>query len=97
MEESWIRYEDIEEKRCGYFVVYSPVFTGQDFAMLKIHIYEQELVSEIKRIAEHELGIWAKRYAAPVMVVVKTLLKLIGEPKTLWVTIFCLVMLLIMM
>ncbi len=71
MKESWIRYEDIEEKRQGYFVIYSPVFTGQDFAMLKIHIYEQELVSEIKRIAEHELSIWATRYATPVMVIVK--------------------------
>ncbi|HAS6997852.1 TPA: hypothetical protein I7280_23800 [Vibrio parahaemolyticus] len=71
MRESWVRYDDIEEKRQGYFVVYRPVFTGEDHAMLKIHIYEPELVSEIKTIAEHELGVWAKRYATPIMVIVK--------------------------
>ncbi|EHH0850237.1 hypothetical protein J7G25_004541, partial [Vibrio vulnificus] len=73
MRESWVRYDNIEEKRQGYFVEYRPVFTGDKQAMLIIHIYDSELVSEIKTIAEHELGVWAKRYATPIMVMVKNL------------------------
>ncbi|HDY7790980.1 hypothetical protein ABMY21_21200 [Vibrio vulnificus] len=73
MRESWVRYDNIEEKRQGYFVEYRPVFTGDKQAMLIINIYDPELVSEIKTIAEYELGAWAKRYATPIMVMVKNL------------------------
>lgn len=70
MRDSWVRYEDIEEKRNGYFVVYSPVFTGQDSATLKIYMYEPNIVKEIKEIAEVELKIWVRRYATPLMVII---------------------------
>ncbi|WP_421152720.1 hypothetical protein AAGU50_15600 [Aeromonas dhakensis] len=71
MNENWVRYEDVEETRNGYFVVYSPVFTGQDSATLKINVYESELVGKLKEIAEEELKIWAQRYATPIMVLIK--------------------------
>jgi len=66
----WVRYDDIEEKRDGYYIVYSPVFTGAEFAILKIHIYESSLLSNVKNIAELELSSWAVRYATPIMVMV---------------------------
>jgi hypothetical protein len=70
MRENWIKYEDIEEKRDGYYVEYSPVFTGAEFAILRIHVYELALSSSIKSIAENELKVWALRYATPLMVMV---------------------------
>ncbi|MEI6893551.1 MAG: hypothetical protein V5789_02750 [Colwellia sp.] len=66
----WVRYEDIEEKRDGYYIHYSPVFTDAEFAILKIYIYEPSLLNNVKNIAELELGSWAVRYATPIMVMV---------------------------
>ncbi|WP_088743302.1 hypothetical protein [Cobetia sp. QF-1] len=73
MIKDWVRYNDIEEKREGYYVSYSPVFTGEEFAVLKTHIYKSELVEDAKNIAEMELKCWIKRYPVPVMVLVKNL------------------------
>lgn len=66
----WIRYEDIEEKRDGYYVVYSPVFTGGEFAILKLNVYESELSDQIKAIAEKELEYWALKYKTPIMLMI---------------------------
>ncbi|PSL10930.1 hypothetical protein CLV44_12410 [Marinobacterium halophilum] len=68
-----VRYEDIEEKRTGYYVHYSPVFTDQEFAVLSVHIYTPELVEKSKEIAETELKHWIERYPTPLMVLVKNL------------------------
>lgn len=73
MRENWVRYEDIEEKRNGYYVEYSPVFTEQDFANLVIYIHDQSLNTKIDSIVECELKIWAKKYPTPILTMVKTL------------------------
>ncbi|MEQ6888829.1 hypothetical protein ABE957_09120 [Halomonas sp. CS7] len=73
MIKDWVRYEDIEEKRKGYYVHYSPVFTDQEFSLLTINIYTPELVEKTKEIAEAELKHWIERYPAPLMVLVKNL------------------------
>ena len=73
MRENWVRYEDIEEKRNGYDVEYSPVFTGQDFANLVIYIHDHSLNTQIDSIVECELKIWAKKYPTPILTMVKTL------------------------
>ncbi|UJJ31086.1 hypothetical protein [Halopseudomonas maritima] len=64
----WVRYNAIEEKRDGYYVEYNPVFTGGEFAMLTLHIYEP--LENIKEIAESELEHWALRYATPIMLMI---------------------------
>ncbi|EGQ8137022.1 hypothetical protein MZJ28_001368 [Vibrio parahaemolyticus] len=73
MRENWVRYEDIEEKRNGYYVEYSPVFTGQDFANLVIYIHDRSLNSQIGSIVDCELKVWAKKYPTPILTMVKTL------------------------
>lgn len=66
----WVRYDDIEEKRNGYYVVYSPVFTGQEFAILKLNIYDPKLSNDIKNISESELKYWALKYPTPIMLMI---------------------------
>lgn len=70
MIQPWVRYEEIEEKRAGYYVTYSPVFTGHEFAMLNVCIYEAELLDHIKDIAEKELEYWAFKYRTPIMLMI---------------------------
>jgi len=70
---NWIRYEDIEENRNGYYVNYKPVFTGQEFAILIVNIYEKSLFEEAKEICESELNIWIERFPTPLMVMVKNM------------------------
>lgn len=66
----WVRYEDIEEKRDGYYVAYRPVFPGQEFAIIKLNIYESQLSDDIKSIAEAELEYWALKYHTPIMLMI---------------------------
>jgi len=66
----WVRFEDIEEKRDGYYVVYSPVFTDQEFAILKVNIYNSKLTDSIKSIAESELKYWVSKYPTPIMLMI---------------------------
>jgi hypothetical protein len=66
----WVRYDDIEEKRDEYYVVYSPVFTDQEFAVLIVNIYDTRLSGNIKSIAELELKYWALKYPTPIMLMV---------------------------
>ncbi|WP_289283279.1 hypothetical protein [Methylophaga sp. UBA5088] len=68
MIDDWIRYEDIEEKRTGYYVKYLPVFTGQDSAVLDIYLYDDSLINDAKKICEEELKIWVHRYPTPLQV-----------------------------
>ncbi len=66
----WVKYEKIEEKRNGFYVEYTPVFTGQEFAILKVNIYDKKLSGNIKNIAESELEYWALKYLAPIMLMI---------------------------
>jgi hypothetical protein len=66
----WVKYEKIEEKRNGFYVEYNPVFTGQEFAILSINIYDTKLSGNIKNIAESELEYWALKYPAPIMLMI---------------------------
>ncbi|MFB9867080.1 hypothetical protein [Vreelandella sulfidaeris] len=66
----WVRYDDVEEKREGYYVSYSPVFTDQEFAIVKVYIYDSNLSSKIKNIAESELKYWALKYPTPIMLMI---------------------------
>ncbi|PKG79874.1 hypothetical protein CXF80_17035 [Shewanella sp. Actino-trap-3] len=66
----WIKYEKIEEKRNGFYVEYNPVFTGQEFAILSVNIYDTKLSGNIKNIAESELEYWALKYPAPIMLMI---------------------------
>ncbi|SDG24566.1 hypothetical protein SAMN05216571_10748 [Onishia taeanensis] len=73
MIEPWIRYEDLEEKRDGYYVKYSPVFTGHEFAILKLNVYDSKVADDIKNIAESELAYWALKYHTPIMLMVSNM------------------------
>lgn len=73
MIKNWIRYESIEEKRDGYYVVYSPVFTGREFAILNLNVYESKLSDQIKFIAENELEYWALKYKTPMMLMISNM------------------------
>jgi hypothetical protein len=66
----WVRFDDIEGKRNGYYVVYSPVFTGQEFAILNVNIYDSKLTDNIQKIAELELKYWALKYPTPIMLMI---------------------------
>lgn len=69
MVNDWIRYEGIEEKRYGYYVKYSPVFTGEDSALLEIYLYDDSLINDSPKICEKELKIWGRRYPTPLQVI----------------------------
>jgi hypothetical protein len=66
----WVKYEKIEEKRNGFYVEYNPVFTGQEFAILSVNIYDSKLSGNIKNIAESELEYWALKYPVPIMLMI---------------------------
>lgn len=66
----WVKYDKIEEKRNGFYVEYNPVFTGQEFAILTVNIYDTKLSDNIKNIAESELEYWALKYPAPIMLMI---------------------------
>jgi hypothetical protein len=66
----WVRFEDIEEKRDGFYVEYSPVFTDGEFAIVKVNIYDVNLLDNIKNIAELELKYWALKYPTPIMLMI---------------------------
>jgi hypothetical protein len=66
----WVKYEKIEEKRNGFYVEYNPVFTGQEFAILEVNIYDKKLSDNIKNIAESELEYWALKYPVPIMLMI---------------------------
>ena len=53
----WVRYDDVEEKREGYYVSYSPVFTDEEFAIMKTH---PEIGAEILGEDDSELIALAK-------------------------------------
>ena len=66
----WVKFDDIEEKRDGFYVEYSPVFTDQEFAILRVNIYDAKLSDNIKNIAESELKYWALKYPTPIMLMI---------------------------
>ncbi|MGF1689647.1 hypothetical protein [Photobacterium kagoshimensis] len=75
MIKSWVRYADIEEKRDGYYIEYSPVFTGQEFATLVVYIHDSTLKTQIDTVLESELRVWATKFPTPILAMAKLLVK----------------------
>ena len=67
MIDNWVRFESIEIDKDGYYLTYSPIFTGQNLAVLSISFYEQIEVSKAVQILESELKHWIKKYPTPLM------------------------------
>ncbi|MFP3632687.1 hypothetical protein SB776_39450, partial [Burkholderia sp. SIMBA_045] len=53
--------------------MYSPVFTGGEFAILTLNVYEPELSDQIKAIAEKEIESWALKYKTPLMLMISNM------------------------
>ena len=71
MIEYWIRFDSIEKDREGYFLTYSPVFSGQPFATLTLTFYENTTPSEAVKLVEYEFDYWVNKYRTPLMAFIK--------------------------
>lgn len=71
----WVRFENVEVKRDGYYVSYSPKFvsTANDdsTALLSVRLLREHSLEQCKQIAESEFEYWIKRYPVPLQVLVK--------------------------
>jgi len=70
MIEDWIRFENVEIDRGGYFATYSPLFTGENLATLVITFYEPIKPSSAVEIIESEFSYWIARFPTPLVVFV---------------------------
>ena len=67
MIKKWIRFETVEEDRDGYFVSYSPVFSGEPLATLTVTFYKDIETKRAISILEKEFESWISRYPTPLM------------------------------
>lgn len=68
MVKDWVRFDSIEVDREGYFVKYTPVFTGDNLSVLVVTLYEDFNVNEVIKIMEDEFRLWVEKYPTPIMV-----------------------------
>ncbi|ELA7338528.1 hypothetical protein HJ085_22905 [Vibrio parahaemolyticus] len=71
----WVRFENVEVKRDGYYVSYSPKFVSaandDSTALLSVRLLREHNLEECKQIAESEFEYWIKRYPVPLQALVK--------------------------
>ncbi len=71
----WIRFENIEIKRDGYYVSYCPKFVSaandDSTALLSVRLLREHSLEQCKQIAEFEFEYWIKRYPVPLQALVK--------------------------
>ncbi|MDD9197545.1 hypothetical protein PVK62_17115 [Aliivibrio sp. S3MY1] len=71
----WIRFENVEAKRDGYYVSYSPRFVSSAIddstALLSVRLLREHTLEQCKQIAESEFKYWIKRYPVPLQTLVK--------------------------
>ncbi|HCH0725871.1 TPA: hypothetical protein NKP21_004390 [Vibrio parahaemolyticus] len=71
----WIRFEDIEIRREGYYVKYSPKFISEAHddltAVLYVRLLQDYSLEECKSIVESEFEYWVQRFPVPLQALVK--------------------------
>jgi hypothetical protein len=71
----WVRFENVEVKKHGYYVSYSPKFVSaasdDSTALLSVRFLREHSLEECKKIAESEFEYWIKRYPVPLQALVK--------------------------
>ncbi|WP_181318954.1 hypothetical protein [Photobacterium leiognathi] len=73
--EPWVRFENVELKRKGYYVKYSPKIVSSvkddTTATLCVRFLREHSLEQCKKIAELEFEYWIKRYPVPLLTLVK--------------------------
>ncbi|MDK9731090.1 hypothetical protein KI701_23285 [Vibrio sp. D415a] len=71
----WVRFENVEVMRDGYYVSYSPKFISAEnddsTAILSVRLLREHSLKQCKEIAEFEFEYWIKRYPVPLQTLVK--------------------------
>ncbi|EOD9423252.1 hypothetical protein ACJ5M9_004979, partial [Vibrio campbellii] len=71
--EPWIRFENVREKRKGYYVSYTPKFVSDKIddstAVLSVRLLGDFSLEECKEISEKEFKYWIQRFDVPLQVI----------------------------
>ena len=72
---SWVRFKNVEVKRDGYYVSYSPKLVNDakddSSAILSVRFLNEYPLKDCKVIAESEFEYWIKLYPVPLQLIVK--------------------------
>ncbi|OOX30280.1 hypothetical protein BJL83_19700 [Vibrio parahaemolyticus] len=71
--EPWVRFENVREKRKGYYVSYTPKFVSDKIddttAVLSVRLLDDFSLEECKAISEKEFKYWIQRFNVPLQAI----------------------------